>query len=141
MNWRESLAQELQYRNGPKENCTEKYNILLQRIIKPTFVDILEELSKYSIIAVYERDELKVEYGLSGFWFKLKIDRSENCMVKFSAFYVDINDSDLEPGVQPKLIDGYNKEIEIEMINSDLIGEIFYEAFKPMIKYYYKSGK
>jgi len=141
MNWKESLRQKLQDRNGQKGNCTEKYNNLLQKIIIPTFKDIQKELSKYSIHAVYERDELKVEYASSGYWFKIIIDQSENCKIKFSAFYVDINDPDLEPGIQPKLIVGYNKEIEIEMLNPDLIGETFYEAFKPMIKYYYKSGK
>lgn len=141
MNWRELLAQELQYRNPSEDICTEKYSTLLKEVIRPTLADIKEELNKYVIDSDIEGCELKVEYGFSGYWFKFKIEKSENCKVKFSAFYVDKNDPDLEPGSQPKLINGYNKEVEIELINPDQIGETFYEAFKPMIEDFYKSGK
>ena len=140
MNWKKKLAQKLQHRNHSEEICKEKYNNLLKEVIRPTLADIKVELSKYFINSELEWVELKVEYAFSGYWFIFKIDQSENCKVKFSASYVDKNDPDLEPGVQPKLIDGYNKEIEIELINPDLIGEIFYEAFEPMIDDYY-SGK
>ncbi|HCY40652.1 MAG TPA: hypothetical protein DHV48_04750 [Prolixibacteraceae bacterium] len=141
MNWKKLLAQELQHRNHTEEICTEKYNNLLKDVIRPTLVDIKEELTKYLINSVQEREELKVEYATFWYLFKFKIDKSENCKVKFSASYVENYDFAMDIEVQPKLIDGYNKEVEIELINPDLIGEIFYEAFKPMIEDYYKSGK
>lgn len=141
MNWRELLAQELQYRNHSEEICVEKYNNLLKEVIRPTLADIKVELNKYLIISVLEGCELKVEYATFWYLFKFKIDKSENCKVKFSASYVENYDFAIDIEVQPKLIDGYNKEVEIELINPDLIGEIFYESFKPMIDNYYKSGK
>ena len=141
MNWKKLLAKELQHRNYSEEICTEKYNNLLVKVIRPTLANIKEELAKYVINSELERDELKVEFALSGYWFKFKIEHSENCKVRFSALYVDKSDPDLEPGVQPKLIEGYNKEIEMELINQDLLGEIFFESFKPMIKYFSNSGK
>lgn len=141
MNWKKKLAQKLGYRNQAEEICKEKYNNLLKEVIKPTLADIKNELGKYVIISDIEECELKVEYASSGYWFKFKIEKSEYCIVKFTAFYIDKNDPDLEPGVQPKLIDGYKKEVEIDLINPDLIGDIFYEAFTPFLDNYYRPGK
>lgn len=144
MNWKKKLAQKLEHRNQAEEICNEKYNNLLKEVIKPTLADIKNELSKYEIISDVEGCELKVEYAVFWCLFKFRIDRidkSEKCKVKFSSFCVDRNDPDIEPGVQPKFTDGYNIEVEIELINEELVGDIFYEAFAPMIGYYSKSDE
>jgi len=138
MNWKEKLKEELNYRRI--DYCAELYSELLQKMIRPAFKTIENELFEYQIDVISKLDELRIHYAHSTDCYSFKVEL-EDCKIKFSAYYWDISNPSFDVGCDSELINGYNRFVEFKEINMELIGEVFFESFQPIIHLYKAKEK
>ncbi|MEI8204874.1 MAG: hypothetical protein WCH34_17775 [Bacteroidota bacterium] len=136
MNWKDKLEVELNHRIVSQ--CPELYADLLKREILPALKDIEHELSKYKIEVINKGEELRISYSLAMECYSFKVELVD-CKIKFSASYWDSSNLSLGSGSDLELVNGFNKIIEFKEINQELVGEVFFESFQPIIKLFKSS--
>ena len=138
MNWRNKLSNALPHRRIENDVDFDNLYEIERYIIYPTLLDLRNELQIwYNIKTVISNNILLVYFGESGYWFKFEVV----CIQKklhVTAYIVDFDNPNLEPGIQPLLKISYKKYVETHELNSTKLGNMFYDSFQAMLKFYSK---
>lgn len=136
MNWRNKLSNALPHRRIENDVDFDNLYEIERYIIYPTLLDIINELQIwYNIKTDISNNILLVYYGESGYWFKFEVVYIKR-KLQVTAYIVDFDDPNLEPGIQPLLKISYKKIVETHELNSTKLGNMFYDSFQAMLKFY-----
>lgn len=139
MNWRDKLSDVLSQRKIDNNIDYNNIDEIARYIIYPTLLDIKNELQIwYNIKTDISNNILLVYFGESGYWFKFETRVDILKKLQVTAYIVDLDDPNLEPGVQPLLKISYHKSVESHVLNSTKLANMFYESFQVMLKFYTK---
>jgi hypothetical protein len=127
MKWKEELVD--MFKDRKSEHTFDNYQKAKKEVILPTFIEIEDLLREYSIRASFDKSSEELTVTDCGFIMKTEFDVHN---VRFTFKYLN----PIEPDKMPPLRQSSEKFIPIKNLTSDIIGELFIEAFEPMKKFY-----